>query len=207
MTKTVRRNRDQEVIDAAIQVFSRKGYAAASMQDVADAVGLLKGSLYHYIDSKEDLLFRIFDESHRQAMEIVDDVVSLDLPPLERMHTYFERYVKWYLDNVERVGLYFNERRYLQGPRRTTVVTQGRFYARFVQDMIEEARAAGSVPPDVDPRFSAFFIMGAVNTLPDWYRPDGPESPAAVARRYADMTVQVVTGGLPFRGRPLRSGG
>jgi AcrR family transcriptional regulator len=201
--KTARRNRDQEVIAAAIEVFARKGYAAASMQDVADAVGQLKGSLYHYIDSKEDLLFRIFDESHRQAMEIIDEVVALGLPPLERMHEYFQRYVKWYLDNVERVGLYFNERRYLEGPRRETVVTQGRFYARFLQDMIEEAQAAGTVPPEADPRMSAFFIMGAVNTLPDWYRREGPESPAAVARRYADMTVQVLTGAPAFGSRKL----
>jgi AcrR family transcriptional regulator len=194
---TARRNRDREVIDAAIEIFSRKGYAAASMQDVADAVGLLKGSLYHYIDSKEELLFRIFDESHRQAMELIDEVVALDLPALQRMHTYFERYVTWYLHNVERVGLYFNERRYLDGARRETVVTQGRFYARFLQDMIEEAQAAGDVPADVDPKMSAFFIMGAVNAVPDWYRPEGPESPAAVARRYADMTVKVLTGTSP----------
>jgi AcrR family transcriptional regulator len=194
---TTRRNRDREVIDAAIEIFSRKGYAAASMQDVADAVGLLKGSLYHYIDSKEELLFRIFDESHRQAMELIDGIVALDLPALQRMHTYFERYVTWYLDNVARVGLYFNERRYLDGARRETVVTQGRFYARFLQEMIEEAQAAGDVPADVDPRLSAFFIMGAVNAVPDWYRREGPESPAAVARRYADMAVKVLTGAAP----------
>lgn len=194
-----RRNRDGEIIDAAIEVFSRKGYAAASVQDVADAVGLLKGSLYHYISSKEELLFRIFDESHRQGAAIIEEVSALDLSPLERLHRYFERYVLWYLDNIERVGLYFKEWRYLEGERRQTVVNQGRLYARFVRELIEEAQAAGEVDGDVDPKLAAFFIMGAVNAVPDWYHRDGRESPAKLARRYADMSVQVLTGQPPGR--------
>lgn len=192
-----RRNRDGEIIDAAIEVFSRKGFAAASVQDVADAVGLLKGSLYHYITSKEELLFRIFDESHRQGSAIIEEVSSLDLPPLERLHRYFERYVLWYLSNVERVSLYFKEWRYLEGERRKTVVDQGRVYARFVRELIEEAQAAGEVRKEVDPKLASFFIMGAVNAIPDWYHPNGRESPATLARRYADMTVQVLTGTPP----------
>src|SRR4051812_25001793 len=55
--KSKKRNREAEVIDAAVEVFFEKGYSAASIQDVADRVGVLKGSLYYYIDSKEDLLF------------------------------------------------------------------------------------------------------------------------------------------------------
>ena len=192
-----RRNRDAEIVAAAIEVFSRKGYAAASVQDVADAVGLLKGSLYHYISSKEELLFRIFDESHRQGSAIIEEVSALDLAPLERMHTYFERYVAWYLDNVERVSLYFKEWRYLQGERRATVIDQGRAYARFVRGLIEEAQAAGEVSPDVDPKLASFFIMGAVNAVPDWYHREGGEAAATIARRYADMTVQVLTGTPP----------
>ena len=56
--------REQQILDAAAVVFYEKGYAAASIQDVADAVGILKGSLYYYIDSKEDLLFEILRDAH-----------------------------------------------------------------------------------------------------------------------------------------------
>jgi AcrR family transcriptional regulator len=194
-----RRNRDAEIIDAAIEVFSRKGFAAASMQDVADAVGLLKGSLYHYISSKEEMLFRIFDESHRQGSAIMEEVAALDLPPLDRLHAYFARYVHWYLDNVERVSLYFKEWRYLEGERRKTVVDQGRIYARFVRGLIEEAQAAGDVDPSVDAKLASFYIMGAVNAVPDWYHRDGRYSAATIARRYADLSVHVLTGSLPAR--------
>jgi AcrR family transcriptional regulator len=80
----IRSDRHDEILEAAISLFSRKGFAAASVQDVADAVGLLKGSLYHYIDSKDDLLFRILDESHRQGTAIMDEIAALDVPPSGR---------------------------------------------------------------------------------------------------------------------------
>src|SRR5438132_12993222 len=104
-----RRNRDSEVLQAAIKVFFEKGYAAASVQDVADVVGVLKGSLYHYISSKEDLLLRIFDGSHTQAVQIMEALASRNLPPRQWLESYLNEIVHWYLANIERVSLYFNE--------------------------------------------------------------------------------------------------
>src|SRR6476620_11041579 len=112
-----RRNREIDVMDAAVDVFWRKGYTAASVQDVAERVGILKGSLYYYISSKEDLLFRIVDDVHEQSRRILDDVVELDTTPLERLRTYMERHVKWCLENVEAVTVYFRDWGYLTGER------------------------------------------------------------------------------------------
>jgi AcrR family transcriptional regulator len=194
-----RRNRDAAINAAAIEVFSRKGYAAASMQDVADAVGLLKGSLYHYISSKEELLFRLFDLSHKQGMEIIEEVLALDLSPLARLDAFFERYVRWYLENVERVGVCFNEWRYLEGEQRKVLVDSGRLYTRFVRSQIEEAKDAGEIREDLDARLASLYVMGAINAVPDWYRRKGPESPDRIARHYADMSMQLVTGTPPKR--------
>ena len=82
------KKRDREVLDAAARVFYERGYSDASVQDVADELGILKGSLYHYISSKEDLLFRLLDGTHAEVSRILDEVSALDLPPLERLHEY-----------------------------------------------------------------------------------------------------------------------
>jgi AcrR family transcriptional regulator len=186
-----RRNREAEVIDAALHVFSKKGYSAASIQDVADAVGVLKGSLYYYIDSKEDLLFRIFDESHRQASVIADEITTdTDTPPLQRLQTFFERYTRWYLDNFERVSLYFREWRYLTGERRETVLAQRRAWERLVSSLIKEAKSRGDVGDDVDVKYATFFALGSVNSIPEWYRPSGRDSATRIAREYATMIVR-----------------
>jgi len=176
-------------MDAAIDVFWRKGYAGTSMQELADEVGVLKGSLYHYISSKEDLLFRIFEGSHREASQIMDAVAQLDAPPLERLGEYINRFVVFYVTHVERVGLYLREWRFLPPVRGESLKEHRRAYDRFVIDLIREAQDAGEVSPDVDPRTAAFFILGAVNSISDWYRPDGPEPPEAIARRYADLAL------------------
>src|SRR3984885_1121033 len=83
-----KRNRQDEVLEVAVEIFHEKGYASASIQDVAEEVGVLKGSLYHYIDSKEDLLARIFEDSADQFVAMLDEAGSLDERPLERLRSF-----------------------------------------------------------------------------------------------------------------------
>jgi AcrR family transcriptional regulator len=79
------RARDREVIEAAVEIFWEKGYANASVQDVADRLGMLKGSLYYYINSKESLLVKIFDDSHAEIKDITDVAVGSEGSALERL--------------------------------------------------------------------------------------------------------------------------
>jgi AcrR family transcriptional regulator len=154
------------------------------MQDVADHVGVLKGSLYHYIDSKEDLLFRIFDESHHEAKKIADEVRASGRPPIEQLYVFFERYVRWYLDHVERVSLYLNEWRFLTGDRLETVRKQRRIYETFVRGLIEDAQATGDLHAGI----------------PTWYRRGGKQAPAQIAEAFADMVVGTLVGTTPGGG-------
>jgi AcrR family transcriptional regulator len=192
-----RRNRESELLDAAIEVFWNKGYSAATIQDVADRVGVLKGSLYYYIDSKEDLLFRVFDESHRQAQEIADSVVADGGTALHQLHAYFTRYVLWYLQNLERVSLYMNEWRYLTGERLESVLEQRRTYEDLVRGLIERAQEEGAVGSFVNAKYASFFVLGAVNGVPTWYQRQGSDPPERIAAAYGDMIVGMLTAPAP----------
>jgi TetR/AcrR family transcriptional regulator, cholesterol catabolism regulator len=187
-----RRPRDQEVIAAAVAIFARKGYAAASVQDVADELGMLKGSLYYYIDSKEDLLGRIFDDSHAEASAIVAEVSGSDAAAAARVGTFVERYAHWYLTHLPRVSIYMREWRYLEGERRRRVDAQRRFYDRFLAGLIAEAQADGDAAGSLDPVRAANFIYGAINGLPEWYRRAGSGSPGALASEYAEMALTML---------------
>src|ERR1044072_692841 len=89
-----KKERDDEVLDAAARVFARRGYADASVQDVADELGILKGSLYHYIKMKEDLLFWLLEAVHADVEVILEDVSQAEgLGPLERIELYVRRQV------------------------------------------------------------------------------------------------------------------
>jgi AcrR family transcriptional regulator len=193
-----KRNREADVLEAAIEVFYTRGYDAATIQDVADKVGVLKGSLYYYIDSKEDLLHRILTESYEQSRVLLAEADALDAPPLDRLRHYFQAYVLWYLRNVERVSIYFNDWKSLTGARRTEVLQQRAVYEQFIADHIDQAKRDGTVSEAIETKYAVFFLLGAVNGVPTWYRRKGPDSPEHIAEAYADMVIATLQG-MPSR--------
>jgi AcrR family transcriptional regulator len=192
---TARRNRSQDVIEAAIRVFHKKGYASASIQDIAEEVGVLKGSLYHYIDSKEDLLARIFEDSAGHFEAMMAEAAALDAPPVERLRSFARECSLWYLRNIERVGIYVNEWEHLSGKRRKEVVRIRMDYEQNLAGLIGAVKEAGEAGPDLDVNYATYFIFDALNGLPDWYRRRGPDPAEQIADGYAGMIVATVVGG------------
>jgi AcrR family transcriptional regulator len=190
----IRRNRDREIVKAATLIFAQKGYAGASVQDVADAVGVLKGSLYHYIGSKEDLLFRIFDESHQEAARHMAEVSAMDADALTKLYVYFKRLVQAALLNRERSTLYFRDWRQLKGARLKKVMMQREEYEAFVRTLIVEAYRSAGTEVTINPKYVSFFLLGGLNWVADWYRSSGPDSAEVVAESYARIAVATVTG-------------
>jgi AcrR family transcriptional regulator len=181
------RARDREVIEAAVQIFWEKGYANTAVQDVADALGMLKGSLYYYIDSKERLLEKIFDDSHAELSEIATLAVNSKGTAAERTARFLFDYALWTLTHVEQAGLYTLEWRYASGGLKASLAEQQRFYDRTLRALITEAQKDGTISPDVEPRGASLFIWSAFTGLPDWYNP----STKAEARKIAAMYVEL----------------
>lgn len=190
-----RRDRRQDVLEAAVRVFQQKGYASASIQDVAAEVGVLKGSLYHYIDSKEDLLARIFEDSAGQFTAMLDEVGGLDAPPVERLRSFAYACSFWYLQNIERVTIYATEWKHLTGKRLKVVMGIRADYEERLAKLIGEVKEAGEAAPDLDVDFATYYIFGALNGLPDWYRRRGPDPAERIADAYAGLIVATVVGG------------
>lgn len=199
-----RRNRRGEVLEAAVHIFHEKSYASASIQDVADRVGVLKGSLYHYIDSKEDLLARIFEESDEQSFALMEEIHALDIPAIERLRTFARLWSLWYLENIERASIYINEWKHLTGKRLQKVLKVRHEYEARVARMIEEVRREGDADPDLNTRYACFFVLSAINGLPTWYRRGGADSAEHIADVYSDMIVGMVVNSKG-RKRPRRS--
>src|SRR3954463_11841233 len=94
-----RKRRDEEVLDAAARVFARRGYSDASVQDVADELGILKGSLYHYISTKEDLLFWLLEGVQADFDAVLAEVSDTEgLSPVDQLALYVRSHVAYNLD-------------------------------------------------------------------------------------------------------------
>jgi TetR/AcrR family transcriptional regulator, cholesterol catabolism regulator len=187
--------RDQEVLSAAARVFHARGYADASVQHVADELGILKGSLYHYISSKEELLYRLLDGTHEDVSRILDEVTAEEgLAPLDRLRLYVRRQVAYNLENLERVAVYHHDLERLGDERREDIVFRRRAHEDFVTRLITDAQRDGEVDAGEDARVLTRLVFGTMILTYSWFRA-GRDDPAEVADSCAEFAIRGVTGG------------
>ena len=186
------KSRELQIHDAAVAVFSRKGYAAASLQDIADSVGILKGSLYYYITSKEQLLFGILDQAHREAMQLMDEVDALQLPAEVRLGEFVRRITIFYIKNKDRSALYFSEWRHLTGDQLDAVLLQRKEMERRVESILREAKGEGKTRTDLELKVATFYLLTAVSGVVNWFRPGGSISAELAANEVADLSCAAV---------------
>ena len=187
------RARDHEVIEAAVQIFWEKGYANASVQDVAEALGMLKGSLYYYIDSKESLLRKIFEDSHREIVATTEAAMSSPGPAVERLRRFLTDYAMWTLAHLERAGLYSREWRYASAGLKEALAEQQRYYDTHLRELITAGQAEGALDSSVDARRASLFIWAAFTGLPDWFRPGRFKAEDVVAD-YVGLAIRAAGG-------------
>jgi len=183
------RRRQREILETAARVFHEKGYQATSIQDIADEVGILKGSLYYYIDSKEDLLYDIIHGVHQGALAVLDAVEEVDGNALQKIRAFVTHHVTFNLENRMWVGVFFDDFRSLSPERREIVVRERDEYDRFLRNLITLGQKEGVVCPDLDTKLTSLAILDMLNFVVHWYQPDGERSASAVAQEYADFVV------------------
>jgi AcrR family transcriptional regulator len=189
------RRRDEEVLQAATKVFHERGYADATVQDVADELGILKGSLYYYIKTKEDLLFWLVEEAHASVGTILRDAAARDtLPPLDRLALYIRGLVEFNVDNLPRVSIYYHDFGRLSGPRLREVYRRRKDHEVWVVDMIRLAQERGEVDSELDPEVLANCLFGTQIWLYRWYRPASGVSRDAVVEHVTRYALAGITG-------------
>jgi AcrR family transcriptional regulator len=183
------RRRRQEILEAAAGVFHEKGYKATSIQDIADAVGILKGSLYYYITSKEDLLFEILQDVHQQGLQNLERVDKVPGSPLQKIRAFVTVHVTHNAENLVKMAVFFHDFRSLSPERREIIVAERDLYDQHLRALISEGQKDGSVCPDLDPKLTSIEILGMMNWIYHWYRPGGTLSVSALADSMADFVV------------------
>lgn len=198
MSTTSRRpaaQRYQQILDAATEIFHKRGYADSSIQEIADEVGILKGSLYYYMNSKEDLLYNLMMKVHDGTDEILEEVKALEgVTPLQRLRTYVHLTVTYNLDHLPGITVYYHEVDRLQPERRAKIIERRRPHELNVTEMIQQAQAMGECDPDADPRLIRNMLFGALIWVYRWYRPEGRVSREVIADACADFVMHGVVG-------------
>jgi AcrR family transcriptional regulator len=184
------RKRRAEVLDVAARVFHEKGYDATTIQDIADELGMLKGSLYYYIDGKEDVLFELLQEVHQEALAAVREAVAIDGDPLQKIRAFVTTLAQFNAEHTIRMGILLHDFRSLSEPRRREIVRERDRYDRMLRKFISEGQREGLVTSDIDPKMAALAVMGMINSIYQWYRPSGQRRPKQIGSFYADLVVR-----------------
>jgi len=179
-------------------VFYEKGYDGASMQDIAEAVGLTKAGLYHHVSSKDMLLFEIMN----YGMDILDESVLAkvkDIPdPCEKLR----QTILGHIDLVVRardmeITVILHENRSLKGKMRKEINARKRAYIEYLEDLISRVQEQSGTPPKVSPHIAAFAVLGMINWLYQWYHLEGPIKEEEISRAYVDFFFRGLLGMLP----------
>jgi AcrR family transcriptional regulator len=183
--------REEEILAAAGSLFREKGYHATSVRDIAESVGLLKGSLYHYIRSKEELLARLFEGALQETVRELEAIAAREASATERLRDMVRAYALSVTANLDSVGIYLREWRSLPAPELARVRARRRAMRALFEGVIGEGIRRHDFAT-TDAKVAALAILGMVNWMYEWYRPRGRLRPEALADELADLAVRSV---------------
>jgi len=186
---TITRPRETELRSAATRLFRQRGYHATSMQDLAEALGMNRGSLYHYIESKEDLLWAILDRTFDLLDDRVVHLLRTDAPPLERLTAAIRAHLGVAADHADEMSLIQIELRSLAPDRRARLIERRDAYEAAWRQALADGVAAGELR-SVDVRLAGIGILSVCNWFTQWYRPGGALCVDEIADAFAGLFLQ-----------------
>src|SRR5207244_12297758 len=142
----------EAIIDIAVRLLGEKGYNATTMRDIAKAVGILPGSLYAHIDSKETLLIEIVEKGIERFLAIDRLLAASEESPQARMRIAIREHIKVVAENPERTLVVFHQWRFLSGPNRARAIAMRRRYAKAFMKILNDGMANGGFNSQLDSR-------------------------------------------------------
>jgi AcrR family transcriptional regulator len=169
----------------------QKGYEGTSMNDIAEAAGLTKAGIYHYIRGKEELLFEIMtyamDNLDRRIITPTQEVADAE----KRLRAIVECHTRSLLEGVGAITIVLEEMPALTAAHRRVIKARKRAYFDFIRQTLQELESEGKLR-DVNPTTATFSLLGMILWISRWYRRDGKLSAEEVLKDYVDIAMNGV---------------
>jgi len=178
----------QEILRTAARLFQQRGYDATSMNDVAASLKLSKGGLYHHFQSKDEILFEIMDHAMEITQERVLGPVRSISDPEERLRALIRLHMEVVLSPRDReITVMLHENHPLPPTLRKRINQRKKEYVHFVENLIAEVQRARRAPGSVSPRAAAFALLGMINWIYQWYKPEGELQTHNLIPQFTDL--------------------
>jgi TetR/AcrR family transcriptional regulator, cholesterol catabolism regulator len=191
----------QEILRTAARLFQQRGYDATSMNDVAAALKLSKGGLYHHFQSKDEILFEIMNHAMEITQERVLNPVRSIVDPEERLRTLIRLHIEVVLSPRDReITVMLHENHPLPPALRKRINARKKDYIHFLENLMAEvqnseaqnkvqnkAQHSHQAKGKVTPRAAAFALLGMINWIYQWYKPEGDLHAQNLIPQFTDL--------------------
>ncbi len=181
------------VLAASVEVFNERGYDGTSMEDLSARLGIGKSSIYHHVQSKEQLLSLALDHALTGLENASEEIRGSDGPAVERLESLLRRSIAVLIDRLPYVTLLLRVRGNSTVERQA--LARRRRIDHLVTDLVREAAGDGALRPDLDPAVVARLLFGTVNSLTEWLKPTSKHT----ATELGDAVCRVVFDGLRMK--------
>lgn len=173
----------------AIRLFGERSYPVVGMRDIGEAVGILPGSLYVHISSKEQLLLKIVSQGIGHYLEALEPWVEADDPADERLREVIKAHMRVLANTHEQTLVTFQQWRYLSESNREHVMELRLRYEGVFRRVVEDGIREGSFREPASTRVAVLGIIGMLTAATNWFRADGPMTPDQVGDTLADQVL------------------
>lgn len=183
--------RREELLAIAARLFAEKGFKNTTVRDIADAAGILSGSLYHHFDSKETMVQELLDTFHEQLWERYDEIDASDLSPRAKLEAVVRASFDAIDSNHSEVAIFQNDAAYLTTfPRFAHLEERNARFRELWTGLLAAGVESGELRADLDVELVYRFLRDTVWVAVRWYRPGGELSPREVADQYLAILLE-----------------
>jgi AcrR family transcriptional regulator len=197
-----KRSRRDDILEAATVLFNDRGYHATTVRDIAERAGMLSGSLYTHIKSKEDLLYEISAREVDTANERLETIVAGDLQPTEKLREALRFHFQLTVEFTSGVRVYLYEWQALGSERRELIRAKRDRQDELWEQLVEEGIEKGAFA-DLDAKFARLLLLSVGNWAYVWFDPSG----ALSAVEAADRMYGLLLGGFAAPHAPASGDG
>ena len=189
-------SRREELLRIAAGLFAERGFKNTTVRDIADAAGILSGSLYHHFDSKESMVDELLDTFQTELWKQYDAIEASDLTPKQKLTAIVRASFEAIDTHHSEVAIFQNDAAYLTTFERFDYLNERNLKFRTLWlGLLEQGVASGELRADLDVELVYRFLRDTVWVAVRWYRPGGSLTPADVADQYLAILLEGISHG------------
>ena len=180
-----------EILYEAARLFRRKGFSGTSVQDIAAAVGILKGSIYYHFTSKNEIFREVLNKGISPILKKAEFVLGKKITPREKLRELTENHINYILENDFSLVIYFQEKEKISAIETKDYIESRNRYENIFKKVFAEGIKQGEFP-DLDVSLTVLTILGMCNWITQWYNPAGPKTRLEITAHLIHLIIDLM---------------